>query len=130
MIGEGRNINVTLIFSLDRYAEVIEAYLAGLEALPTGDLSQRARAWRRSSSAGSTPRSTAGSTRSAPTEALALRGKAAVAKAKLAYQLFRERFTGARWDALAARGARCSGRCGRRRRRRTRPTPTRSTSTS
>ena len=35
-----------------------------------------------------------------------LRGKVAVANAKLAYQLFRERFSGARWDALAARGAR------------------------
>ncbi len=31
MIGEGRSINVTLIFSLDRYAEVIEAYVGGLE---------------------------------------------------------------------------------------------------
>ena len=39
-------------------------------------------------------------------EALALRGKAAVANAKLAYQLFRERFAGPRWEALAARGAR------------------------
>ena len=33
MIAEGRSINVTLLFSLDRYAEVIEAYLAGLEAV-------------------------------------------------------------------------------------------------
>ena len=39
-------------------------------------------------------------------EALALRGKAAVAQAKLAYQLFRERFSGERWEALAAKGAR------------------------
>ncbi len=39
-------------------------------------------------------------------EALALRGKAAVANAKLAYQLFLERFSGPRWEALAARGAR------------------------
>ena len=63
------------------------------------------RAWRRSSSAGSTPRSTAGSTRSARPTALALRGKAAVAQGKLAYELFREKFHGPRWDALAARGA-------------------------
>ena len=34
MIAEGRSINVTLLFSLERYGEVIEAYLAGLEALP------------------------------------------------------------------------------------------------
>ena len=42
MISEGRNINVTLIFSLDRYGEVIEAYLSGLEALGSsgGDLSR------------------------------------------------------------------------------------------
>src|SRR5690606_28959536 len=39
-------------------------------------------------------------------EALALRGKAAVANAQLAYQLFVERFSGPRWEALAARGAR------------------------
>ena len=39
-------------------------------------------------------------------EGHALRGKAAVANAKLAYQLFRERFSGPRWDALAAKGAR------------------------
>ncbi len=39
-------------------------------------------------------------------KALALRGQAAVAQAKLAYQLFRRRFSGARWEALAARGAR------------------------
>src|SRR3954471_12910180 len=38
-------------------------------------------------------------------EALALRGKAAVAQAKLAYQLFRSKFTGPRWEALAAKGA-------------------------
>ena len=38
-------------------------------------------------------------------EALALRGKAAVAQGKLAYQLFREAFAGPRWEALAARGA-------------------------
>jgi transaldolase len=76
MIAEGRNINVTLIFSLERYDEVIEAYLSGLEH-----------------AVGSA-------------EALELRGKAAVANAKLAYQLFLERFSGPRWDALVARGAR------------------------
>ncbi len=108
MIAEGRSINVTLIFSLARYAEVIEAYLSGLERLahnPEADLSQ------------------VGSVASffisrvdvevdnrleaiGTDEALALRGKAAVAQAKLAYQLFRDAFTGTRWDALAARGAR------------------------
>ena len=60
----------------------------------------------RSSSAGSTPRSTGASTPIGTDEALALRGKAAVAQAKLAYQLFRERFSGAavgaRWPARGA----------------------------
>jgi transaldolase len=108
MIAEGRNINVTLIFSLDRYAKVIEAYLTGLELLardPDADLSRVAsvasffisrvdtEVYRRLDTIGSP-------------EALALRGKAAVAQGKLAYQLFAEAFSGARWDALKARGAR------------------------
>ena len=51
MIAEGRNINVTLIFSLARYDEVIEAYLSGLEELAAGGRGPVARstAWRRSS---------------------------------------------------------------------------------
>jgi transaldolase len=104
MVAEGRNINITLIFSLERYADVIEAYLAGLEECE-GDLScvssvasffvsrVDTEVDRRLEAIGTD-------------EALALRGKAAVAQAKLAYQLFRERFSGPRWDALAARGAR------------------------
>jgi len=108
MIAEGRSINVTLIFSLPRYSEVIEAYLSGLErfaANPEADLSRVASVAsffisrvdsevdRRLDAIGSD-------------DALALRGKAAVAQGKLAYQLFLEAFSGARWDALAARGAR------------------------
>ena len=130
MIGEGRSINVTLIFSLDRYNEVIEAYLQGLEAYD-GDLVQGAQRGAASSSAGSTPRSTAASRRSARPRPSPCKGKAAVAQGKLAYQEFREAFSGQRWDALrAARAPGCSGRCGPRRRRRTPPTPTRSTSTA
>ncbi|HUQ38736.1 MAG TPA: transaldolase [Acidimicrobiales bacterium] len=106
MVAEGRNINVTLIFSLDRYADVIEAYLSGLERCGdgTGDLSSvhsvasffvsrvDTEVDRRLDAIG-TP------------EALGLRGKAAVAQARLAYQLFLDRFSGPRWDALAGRGA-------------------------
>ena len=104
MYGEGHSINVTLIFGLERYGEVIEAYLSGLESRP-GDLSGVAgvasffvsrvdtEVDRRLEAIGTD-------------EALSLRGKAAVAQAKLAYQLFLERFSGPRWDALAARGAR------------------------
>jgi transaldolase len=103
MVSEGRNINITLIFGLPRYGEVMEAYLAGLEAFD-GDLSQvhgvasffisrvDTEVDRRLEAIGTD-------------EALALRGKAAVAQGKLAYRLFRETFTGSRWEALAARGA-------------------------
>jgi transaldolase len=104
MISEGRSINVTLIFGLDRYDEVIEAYLSGLEAFD-GDLSQVASVAsffvsrvdtevdRRLEAIGTV-------------EALALRGKTAVAQAKAAYALFQSRFQGPRWEDLAARGAR------------------------
>ncbi|SRR6056297_806280 len=108
MISEGRCINVTLIFSLDRYAEVIEAYLTGLERFaqdPDADLSQVA-------SVASFFISRVDSEVDARLEAigtddaLALRGKAAVAQGKLAYQLFLDSFSGPRWESLAARGAR------------------------
>jgi transaldolase len=104
MIREGRSINVTLLFSLERYEEVIESYLAGLEAC-AGDLASvhsvasffvsrvDTEVDRRLEVIGTG-------------EALDLRGHAALAQAKLAYQLFRHRFSGPRWEALAARGAR------------------------
>ncbi len=107
MIAEGRSINITLIFSLTRYEQIIEAYLSGLEAFVErgGDPSRvhsvasffvsrvdtevdrrlddgRHRRRRRT-----------------------LRGQAAIAQAKLAYRLFRERFAGERWQRLAALGA-------------------------
>lgn len=103
MISEGRSVNVTLLFSRDRYADVIEAYLSGLEAYE-GDLSKV-------SSVASFFVSRVDTevdhrlTTIGTDEALALRGKAAVANAQLAYELFSQSFTGARWDALAARGA-------------------------
>jgi transaldolase len=103
-VAEGLSINVTLVFGLDRYEQVIEAYLQGLEA-HDGDLSEvhgvasffvsrvDTEVDRRLQAIG-TP------------DALALQGTAAVAQAKLAYRLFRDRFSGPRWRALAARGAR------------------------
>ncbi len=104
MISEKRSINVTLIFSLERYAEVMEAYVAGLEAAD-GDLSRVSSVAsffisrvdvevdRRLEEIG-TP------------EALALMGKAAIANGRLAYAAFTAFFSGPRWDALVARGAR------------------------
>ncbi|MDQ2677620.1 MAG: transaldolase [Actinomycetota bacterium] len=108
MIGEGRSINVTLIFSLARYADVMEAYIAGLEdAVAAGatDLSHISSVAsffisrvdtevdRRLAAVGSD-------------EALALIGRAAVAQGQLAYGTFLETFQGPRWEALAAKGAR------------------------
>jgi transaldolase len=114
MISEGRSINVTLIFSLERYGEVIEAYLSGLEELAAtegADLSRVASVASFFVSRVDTEvdrrleaiADQAGGARAE--SALARRGKAAVAQAKLAYQLFQERFSGARWEALAAKGA-------------------------
>ena len=104
MIARGRRINVTLIFSLQRYAEVVEAYLRGLERLVEsgGDATQVAsvasffvsrvdtEADRRLDEAG------------APED---LKGKLAVANAKLAYQRYKELFAGERWEKLRAAGA-------------------------
>ena len=104
MIAEGRNINVTLIFSLDRYDEIIEAYVSGLEACP-GDLTHVSSVASFFVSRVDTEVDRRLEAIGTP-EALELRGRAAVAQAKLAYQLFQDRCSGARWDALAARGAR------------------------
>lgn len=104
LIGEGHSINVTLLFSLERYGQVIDAYLDGLEAY-AGDLSTV-------SSVASFFVSRVDSEVDKRLDAIgtpdaaALRGRAAVANAQLAYELFCNRFSGPRWVALAARGAR------------------------
>ena len=107
MIAEGRNINVTLIFSLDRYQEVIEAYIRGLELYakqPGADLSKVASVASFFISRVDTEIDQRLETIGTP-EALALRGKGAVAQGKLAYQMFQKAFSGQRWEALAAKGA-------------------------
>lgn len=103
---EGISVNVTLIFSVERYKLVMDAYLTGLEqALENGqDLS-------RIHSVGSFFVSRVDSEIDkrleavGGEEALGLRGKAAVANSRLAYAAYRDAFSGARWDALAAKGA-------------------------
>ncbi len=118
MVAEGRNINVTLLFSLERYRETIEAYISGLEQLLAAgrdDLSGvrsvasffvsrvDTEVDRRLESS-AVEADEAGS--SARAEHLrSLRGTAAVAQARQAYQLFVQGFSGPRWEALAARGA-------------------------
>ncbi|MGI9608931.1 MAG: transaldolase family protein, partial [Acidimicrobiia bacterium] len=100
LIGEGVSVNVTLIFGLNRYAAVMEAYIAGLEAYAAGN-----------------PEADLGSISSVASffisrvdvevdrrldeigtdQATALLGTAAIANAKLAYQMFEKTFSGPRW---------------------------------
>ena len=104
MIAEGRSINITLIFSLERYLEVIDAYLDGLEA-HDGDLSAVSSVASFFVSRVDTEVDRRLEDIGTPA-ALAARGTAAVAQAQAAYGLFTERFRGPRWDRLTARGAR------------------------
>jgi transaldolase len=104
MISEGRNINVTLIFSLERHKAVMEAYIRGLERLVEngGDPSTvhsvasffvsrvDTETDKRLDEAGGHDE---------------LKGKLGIANAKLAYQNYLETFSGPRWDALDAKGA-------------------------
>lgn len=104
MIAEGRSINVTLIFSLERYLQVIEAYLTGLEDCP-GDLSRVSSVASFFISRTDTEVDRRLTSLGSP-EALDLLGRAAVAQGQVAYQAFTQAFSGPRWDALEARGAR------------------------
>jgi len=105
-LAEGISVNVTLIFSLARYDEVIDAFMAGLEQ----------------AAANGHDISTIGSvasffvsrvdtevdkrlTKIGTPEALALKSKAAIANARLAYELYEEKLATDRWKALAAKGA-------------------------
>jgi transaldolase len=101
-IAAGINVNVTLIFSLERHGQVIEAYLTGLDRLvgSGGDPSTVS-----SVASFFVSRVDTETDRRLP-EGDALRGKAAVANARLAYRLFQDRFSGDRWGKLSARGAR------------------------
>jgi transaldolase len=105
MIARGRNINVTLIFSLERYAEVVESYLRGLERLVEsgGDPGPVASVASFFVSRVDTEADRRLDEVGAPQ---ALKGKLAIANAKLAYQRYKELFNGERWEALKGRGAR------------------------
>lgn len=105
LISEGRSINVTLIFSLSRYRDVMEAYLRGLEACTDDDLSSISSVASFFVSRVDVEVDRLLEQLGTP-EALALRGKAAIAQARLAYAAFTEVFSGPRWEVLAARGAR------------------------
>ena len=106
-LSEGISINVTLIFALERYGQVMDAFLTGMEQAGQAghDLATMASVAsffvsrvdtevdRRLDKIGTA-------------EAAALRGKAAIANARLAYELYEERFATPRWDALRQAGAR------------------------
>jgi transaldolase len=106
-LSEGISINVTLIFALERYGQVMDAFLTGMERAGQAghDLATiesvasffvsrvDTEVDRRLDKIGTT-------------EAAALRGKAAIANARLAYELYEERFATPRWEALRQAGAR------------------------
>jgi transaldolase len=104
MIARGRSINVTLIFSLERYAEVAEAYIRGLERLVEagGDPGPVA-------SVASFFVSRVDTETDRRLDEIGghdeLKGKLAIANAKLAYQRYKEIFAGDRWEALSSMGA-------------------------
>jgi transaldolase len=114
LIGEGRSINVTLIFGLDRYDEVMEAYISGLETMVKAGREAELRHVASVASFFVSRVDTEVDRRleqlaegaKAADDTLALRGKAAVAQARVAYQHFRAAFSGPRWEALDAMGAR------------------------
>ena len=114
LIGAGMNVNITLLFSIDAHRRVIDAYLSGLE-----DRMKAGKPIDRVASVASFFVSrvdtevdkrldalAAAATGPARDRLLALRGRAAIANAKLAYQLFRDEFSTPRWAALHAAGAR------------------------
>ena len=106
LVAEGTNVNVTLIFGLQRYAEVMEAHIAGLQdrldaGQPVDGISGVASFFISRVDTEIDRRLAAHDDPSASR----LAGRAAVAQAVLAYGLFRTTFAGPRWEALASRGA-------------------------
>jgi transaldolase/glucose-6-phosphate isomerase len=115
LISEGLNVNVTLLFSIEIYERVAEAYMAGLEALAAqgGDVGRvgSVASFFISRIDSVIDAQLAAKAAAAPNDAersrvLALAGRAAIANASLAYQRASALFGSARWQALAARGAR------------------------
>ena len=104
MIAAGKSINVTLIFSIERHREVMEAYIRGLERLvesggdPAGVASVASYFVSRVDTEADKRLDAIGGHDE-------LKGKLAVANAKLAYQSWQEVFAGERWEALEAKGA-------------------------
>ena len=106
MIAAGRNVNVTLIFSLDRYQKVMDAYIDGLEDRVAAGHSLQGVASVASFFISRVDSEVDARLESLGTsEALSLQGKAAIAQAVLAYEAFQTTFSGPRWNALVKMGA-------------------------
>jgi transaldolase len=105
-LSEGISVNVTLIFALERYGQVIDAFMAGLEGAAAAghDLSSLRSVASFFVSRVDTEVDARLDKLGTP-EAHELRGKAALANARLAYELFEQRFATERWAALRAKGA-------------------------
>jgi transaldolase len=102
LISAGISVNVTLIFSVKRYGQVVEAYMKGIEQCKNPSRVHSVASFfisRIDSSIDSLIK------KDGSPEATAMLGKAAIANAHLAYQLFEEKFASDRWSALAANGA-------------------------
>jgi transaldolase len=104
MVAEGANINVTLVFAVERYVKVVEAFLAGLERLRErgGDLRTVHSV---ASFFVSRVDTKVDELLEVKPELAPLRGRAAVANSKLAYEMFTQLHSGPRWDALRESGA-------------------------
>ena len=104
MIAKGKSINVTLIFSLRRYVEVAEAYIRGLERLVAGGGDPTAVA-----SVASFFVSRVDTETDKRLDEIGghdqLKGKLAIANARLAYERYEQLFSGERWEFLAGKGA-------------------------
>jgi transaldolase len=102
LVAAGISVNVTLIFSVKRYGQVIDAYMQGIERCENPSAVHSVASFfisRIDSSVDALLKN------NGTPEAAALLGKAAIANAHLAYQLFEEKFSSQRWEALSAKGA-------------------------
>jgi transaldolase len=114
LIAEGINVNITLLFAIEAHDRVIEAYMAGLEdrvkaRQPIDGLASVASFFVSRVDTEIDKRFDAMIAKAQPAEKerlQLLKGRAAIANAKLAYRLFRQKFSGPRWEALAKQGAR------------------------
>lgn len=112
LIADGLNVNVTLLFAVAAHERVIDAYLAGLErrvaaGQPVAHVASVASFFvsRVDSAVDAALAAQVKAGTLSADRAAALQGKAAIANAKRAYRLFRQKFSGPRWTALAGKGA-------------------------